>query len=320
MRMATKYLLTRLGILEPAQQFVSTRRLHKVARKIDLRDIQAPGERLARCIRFESLSQYKFEHEKNSALRKARRSLESSLAASDGPTLLRGRDPITGTPEWYCLDPRHARRDKSGQLNLREMLTCERHGFPSRLRATLVSLYSLIPEADLAFKSIYISERTPTLSPYFQSRFPQVSSPQVLDGPRHDDLTALEHSSETLDVVISLEVLGHVPDYRPALHEMWRVLRPGGLALITAPFNSLGVAHVEFARQETTGGVTYLAPPDHHPNPIELGDDSICYRHFGWRLLEELKESGFREVSILESWDLDAAILGEGLNVICARK
>lgn len=38
------------------------------------------------------------------------------------------------------------------------------------------------------------------------------------------------------DAVICAELLEHVPDPRPVLGEAWRVLKPGGKLLITAPF------------------------------------------------------------------------------------
>jgi ubiquinone/menaquinone biosynthesis C-methylase UbiE len=46
--------------------------------------------------------------------------------------------------------------------------------------------------------------------------------------------------SGSLDVVVCIEVLEHVPDAQTVLREMWRTLKCGGIALITASFGTVG--------------------------------------------------------------------------------
>ena len=48
------------------------------------------------------------------------------------------------------------------------------------------------------------------------------------------DLQALPFADATFDVVISIEVLRYLPESAPALREMARVLRPGGILVATA--------------------------------------------------------------------------------------
>lgn len=45
----------------------------------------------------------------------------------------------------------------------------------------------------------------------------------------------LPFSDASFDVVIATDVLEHVPDDQAAVREMFRVLRPGGLAVVTVP-------------------------------------------------------------------------------------
>lgn len=52
------------------------------------------------------------------------------------------------------------------------------------------------------------------------------------------DITAIPVPDATFDVVLCTEVLEHVPEPIPALNEMVRILRPGGLLLISAPLGS----------------------------------------------------------------------------------
>lgn len=55
---------------------------------------------------------------------------------------------------------------------------------------------------------------------------------------RREDVTRpLRLAGGSLDGVVSLDVLEHVPDYRAALREFSRVLKPGGVLVLTVPFH-----------------------------------------------------------------------------------
>jgi SAM-dependent methyltransferase len=50
------------------------------------------------------------------------------------------------------------------------------------------------------------------------------------------DASHLPLRTETIDLVVSFDVLQHIPDYRATLDEVVRVLRPGGALVFTVPF------------------------------------------------------------------------------------
>lgn len=60
------------------------------------------------------------------------------------------------------------------------------------------------------------------------------------------DVESLPYETASFDFVLSIEVLRYLPDFRKAVREMGRVLRPGGTALVTAcpRFNLNGYAIV----------------------------------------------------------------------------
>ncbi len=57
-----------------------------------------------------------------------------------------------------------------------------------------------------------------------------------INGMRGADITALPFEDGTFDVILCSHVLEHVPDDAAAMAELYRVLRPGGHALLIAPF------------------------------------------------------------------------------------
>src|SRR5450759_945995 len=55
------------------------------------------------------------------------------------------------------------------------------------------------------------------------------------DGSQVQDITNLTFANASVDLMISGDVLEHVPDLNAAFGEMRRVLRPGGMHLFTVP-------------------------------------------------------------------------------------
>ena len=118
------------------------------------------------------------------------------------------------------------------------------------------------------------------------------SEGEEFEGVRHEDLTALTFADATFRHVISQEVLEHVPDYRAALKECARVLEPGGKLLFTVPFHR-GERHGVLVRMRSNGTIEHLVePPEYHGDPVDP-NGCLCFYHFGWELIEDLKSAGF---------------------------
>jgi SAM-dependent methyltransferase len=54
----------------------------------------------------------------------------------------------------------------------------------------------------------------------------------------HFDGRQIPFQSETFDAILCTEVLEHVLDYQTLVNEMHRVLRPGGIILVTVPWSA----------------------------------------------------------------------------------
>jgi SAM-dependent methyltransferase len=113
----------------------------------------------------------------------------------------------------------------------------------------------------------------------------------------HLDFQQMDLPSESLDTILSAHVLEHVPDTDRALKEIYRVLKPGAVALVAVP--------VPQAR---------TVPPS---EPEYHGDDTLVYWRFGLDLTDRFRMHGFSTVMLVtddlirrmesqERWGVDA--------------
>jgi SAM-dependent methyltransferase len=141
----------------------------------------------------------------------------------------------------------------------------------------------------------WLADRLPNVvsTEYAMTRRPG----EVENGIRYEDLTGLTFSDGEFDCIICLEILEHVFDYRAALREMARTLKPGGRALLSFPW--LGGEHYEHqtrAELLPDGTVRHILPPEYHGDPTTK-DGILSFRNFGWKILDEIRDCGFARAS-----------------------
>jgi ubiquinone/menaquinone biosynthesis C-methylase UbiE len=81
------------------------------------------------------------------------------------------------------------------------------------------------------------------------------------------DASALPYEDETFDVVLSLEAISHYLDYQPFLDESYRVLRHGGVLVVSDGNNGLNPrirrkTHRQWAMNESDPQVDHVDNPD----------------------------------------------------------
>jgi SAM-dependent methyltransferase len=59
------------------------------------------------------------------------------------------------------------------------------------------------------------------------------------DGVKKIDATKIPYGTEKFDIIIANHILEHTPDYTRALFEFYRILKPGGIAILQTPYSKL---------------------------------------------------------------------------------
>ena len=118
---------------------------------------------------------------------------------------------------------------------------------------------------------------------------------------RHEDLTALSFADDEFDLVITLDVFEHIPNYRKAFAELWRVLSPGGCLVFTIPFfYDLETTRIR-ASVQSNGSIVHHLPPEIHGNPVS-DEGALCFQNFGWDILSDLRKAGFSDAKASLYW------------------
>lgn len=200
-------------------------------------------------------------------------------------------------------------------FSLRE--ACIDHtGLNSRMRFSLEILKRYFPGA----KKIYLTENN---TPYHKNmlalgKYDITTSIYKHGDILHQDLTALTYPDNSFDLCMSFEDLEHIPDYKAVIKELHRVTKPGGHVLLSAPFIFENDKTITRATINDRGEVTHLLEPEYHGDPV-LPLGILCYYHFGWDLLDDFKDAGFKSVKIVTGYDIDKLILDTLLFIVAEK-
>ena len=100
------------------------------------------------------------------------------------------------------------------------------------------------------------------------------------------DITDIPFDNESFDLIICSHVLGHVPDESKAVNELFRVLKPDGVAFIQTVIN---------ANSNTTFEDSKLITPEERLK--NYGENDLVRLH-GLDFIKRLEKSGFKVETI----------------------
>jgi SAM-dependent methyltransferase len=107
----------------------------------------------------------------------------------------------------------------------------------------------------------------------------------VLPGIRYEDVHHLSFETHSIDIIVSQDVFEHVADPWQGFNECYRVLKPGGVMLMTIPFAGQPAA-------QSVNRVKLGLAPVYHGNPLS-DQGSLVYTDFGWDIKSRLTKLGF---------------------------
>jgi predicted SAM-dependent methyltransferase len=105
------------------------------------------------------------------------------------------------------------------------------------------------------------------------------------------DLPATPLLSETFDAILCIHVLEHIQEDRKAIHQLFRILKPGGWAGISAPIR---------LEQKTYEDPTITSPKERE----QAFGETVHVRYYGYDLRDRLEDAGFK-VKLFPGKDVD---------------
>ncbi|BBZ69200.1 class I SAM-dependent methyltransferase [Mycobacterium paraseoulense] len=141
---------------------------------------------------------------------------------------------------------------------------------------------------------------------------------EIIDGARNEDICRLTYPDAAFDLVLSSDTLEHVHDFRAALAETRRVLRPGGRHVFTVPVVWTRATTKARAQIGEDGELVHLMPALYHGRGsgayrfIPVGADLLTFTEFGRDIIDYVREAGFEPEAYLGADD------GTGAQIVFA--
>ncbi|HEY0615591.1 MAG TPA: class I SAM-dependent methyltransferase [Candidatus Elarobacter sp.] len=254
-----------------------------------------------------------------------------SAAAARG--MLDGMDPLTGQPTRFTYRGSVFREDlyadgSESMARHRSLMCGLSLGAFGHPFAALPRLADRIGERNMR---LYLAEwNTPlehmlrdrlaadrfVCSEYFGERY---RSGDFVGGVLHQDLMSTSFEDASFDVIVTSEVLEHVPDATRAEREIVRILRPGGLYVFTVPIDVYAEEDKVLAELGAGGSLVLHGPPVYHGDP-KRPEGILAYRIFSVAgLTRRFTELGC-SITTYRFWSKMFGLLGEENIVNVMRK
>lgn len=305
------------------------RNFSKMIHELDQR-AATRSARLLPVVKVASLAEYE-AHEKSMTAEYARRAgVEAALIGSPTGFTTAGYCYVCGKPVNFFSDFSYALQDSTGKPapNWRERMVCPSCGLNNRMRAA-IHLFEQICRPGMG-DAIYLTEQKTPLYKWFGDVYRNVTGSEYFGdrlpfgkmdatGIRNETLTDLTFSDCQFGHILTFDVFEHIPDYELALRECLRCLQPGGNLVFTVPFARNSNSNIVRARVSSQGEIEHILPPEYHGDPLNA-QGVLCFYHFGWELLDQLRSCGFSSAAAYFYWSSEYGYLGHDQMIFIARK
>jgi len=203
-------------------------------------------------------------------------------------------------------------------------------GLAARHRSMLDLIAALELTARPEEARIYAAEAVTPWARAMRGRYPRFIGSEYCPDPaaadrlypiEHQDLARLGYPNESFDLVVTQEVIEHLPHLFAALSEMARVTRPGGIMLSSMPWHYFSEETLYKARL-VDGEVQLLGEPEYHDDPVNPAG-VLVFQLPGWDILKMAQAAGFSSAEFLFHSSTIGGIHGQdviGVFVLACRK
>lgn len=148
---------------------------------------------------------------------------------------------------------------------------------------------------------------------------PQFAPGTFVGGTRHEDLQRLSFADESFDLVVTADVMEHVPDAPAAEREIARVLRRGGVYVFSIPFYFTLEHDRVRAVLHADGTVEHLEEPQYHGDPVRP-DGILVYRDYAENDLRARFAALGCTFEIVRVWSSALGIVGADMVTMVVRR
>lgn len=210
--------------------------------------------------------------------------------------------------------------EPSNDWNMRNSIVCKGCGFGGRQRHMYGTIKKVMKSVELKHRMIY--EQVTEFKRRIDLDFGEFAGSEFLDpdfvsgqyypysGTEiiHQDMLSTSYDSNTFDLIVSLDVLEHVRSIPLALAESYRIMKHGGIYLLTVPFYDQ--RSTEIRADIIDNNVVHYLPPAYHGNPVS-GDGALVFTDPGVELLDMMRDAGF-EIRVSLGADVENGYLPDG--------
>ncbi len=108
---------------------------------------------------------------------------------------------------------------------------------------------------------------------------------------RSEDLQNLTLENNSMNAIIALDVFEHTAEPPKALSEIYRTLKPNGIAVITVPIDDRIEKTTRFA-EEVNGKIKYYREPAYHSDKLRK-KGALVFTEFGMDIEKNIKAPGY---------------------------
>jgi SAM-dependent methyltransferase len=138
-------------------------------------------------------------------------------------------------------------------------------------------------------------------------------------GERCESLEALTFAENTFDLFITQDVMEHVFDPAAAFREIARVLKPGGMHILTVPLVNKCKPSSQRATRETDGNIRHVAEPAYHGNPID-DKGSLVTMDWGYDIVGFIRNESGLSTHMVTIDEIERGIRAEYIEVLVCLK